>query len=86
MGRPRKKPLEGEEPQAPARRTTALTEEQVRDIAREEIASLAGLMLGRLGERGWNLRFIQQEMAEVWGEALSDFSGQSGTGNAPGKD
>ena len=44
-----------------------------REVARQEIASLAALMLQR-GAKG------------PWGEALADFSGRTDTGQEPGKE
>lgn len=50
-------------------------EEMMRRIAREEIASLAGLALRRSDEPG----------SSFWGEALSDFSGHT-KGEEPGNE
>ena len=49
-------------------------EEMMRRIAREEIASLAGLGLHR-----------DAQSSPFWGEVLADFSGHTGDGEGPGE-
>lgn len=56
-----------------------MTPEGAREIAREEIASLAGMMLRRLQDMG-PTRSIERNMAieilsELFGEVLRDFGG-----------
>lgn len=63
-------------------------EDIAREAAREEIASLSGMMLRRLQDMG-PTRSPERNMAveilsELFGEALADFSGHSGGGSAPG--
>ena len=76
---------------------TPLTEEQehaVRDIAREEIASLAALVLRRTQEaeltrdpqRNMAHDATNDTLAAIFGEALTDFGGRTGSGAAPGQD
>lgn len=64
----------------------AVTPEGAREIAREEIASLSGLMLRRLQEMGptrSNERNMAVEiLSELFGEALRDFGG---TTSEPGE-
>jgi len=68
----------------------------IRDVAREEarkeIASLCGLVLNRTSEEHFT-RSIERNTAEdvvadrlaaIFGEALSDFSGHTGSGAEPG--
>lgn len=60
-----------------------ITAEQAREIAREEIASLAGLVLRRLGGLGSQAPDIHGErvfasVRSVFGEALRDFSQTTG--------
>lgn len=62
-------------------------EASLRRIAREEIASLAGLMLRRLQDMG-PTRSPERNMAveistELWGEVLRDFGG---TDTEPGEE
>ena len=58
-----------------------MDEARMREIAREEIASLAALALRRLQEH----RSGQDEMSwdGFWGEALRDFGGSHEPGPAP---
>lgn len=75
-------------------RTTVLTGAQaaaVRQIAREEIASLAALVLRRTQDEELTRSFdrnitdtqIRGKLAEIFGEALADFSGHT-KGEEPG--
>lgn len=55
-----------------------LTEERVREIARDEIASQAGLVLRRLQDMSpwrapWRNQMVSM-MNEIYGEVLRDFS------------
>jgi hypothetical protein len=67
-------------------------EAQVREIARQEIASLAGLALRRSQEmsftrspdRNMAIEAVHEEAAKFWGEVLADFSGHTGSGETPG--
>lgn len=52
----------------------ALVERAARQIAREEIASLCGLVLGRLGELDPGV-VDRRDLAVIVGEALRDFGG-----------
>jgi hypothetical protein len=52
------------------------TETRMREIAREEIASLAALVVGR--SQG------DASLPQIFGEALADFSGHTGSGDEPG--
>lgn len=54
-----------------------------RGAAREEIASLAGLVLRRLQNVG--LEGLPGDLREIFGEALADFSGHTGSGEEPGE-
>ena len=51
----------------------------IREIAREEIASLAGMMLRRLQDEGptrsFERNFAVEIQTKLWGEALRDFGG-----------
>lgn len=63
-------------------------DEHIREIAREEIASLSGMILRRLQDMG-PTRSFERNMAveilsELFGEALADFSGQTGDSSEPG--
>ena len=57
-------------------------EEQIREIARDEVASLCGLVLRRAQEvqltrspdRNMAAEVFQQEMSEIFGEALQQFT------------
>ena len=64
-------------------------EKDVRRIAREEIASLAGMMLSRLQHeaptRSIERNLTVELLMGLWGEALSDFSGRTGGGQEPGQ-
>jgi hypothetical protein len=69
-----------------------MDEAGVREIARQEIASLCGLVLSRTSEEHFT-RSIDRNTAEdvvadrlsaIFGEALADFSGHTGSGAAPG--
>ena len=53
----------------------------MRQIVREEISSLCGLMLNRLSNSGQPGAAL---MRSAWGEALADFSGHTGEGEEPG--
>lgn len=66
-----------------AERGGGMDEEEARRIAREEIASLAGLVLSRVGDLSTGYVTTGQ-MASIFGEALSDFSGHTGLGEEPG--
>jgi hypothetical protein len=68
-----------------------MTEEEVRRIARDEIASLSGLVLRRLQddrptrsfERNMMEDVLDERLSSIFGEALADFSGHT-DGGAPG--
>lgn len=61
-------------------------------VAREQIASLAALVLRRaqeenltrLEERNIAEDVVNDKLASIFGEALSDFSGHTGSGSEPG--
>lgn len=61
-------------------------ERVAQQIARQEIASLCGLILKRLGNR--DIAFQHEEshqlLRSIFGEALADFSGHTGSGGEPG--
>jgi hypothetical protein len=67
-------------------------DESARKIAREEIASLAGLVLRRLQEPHPTRSFernaaddiVRERMMSIFAEALADFSGRTGEGDEPG--
>jgi hypothetical protein len=68
----------------------SLHEDRVREIVREEIASLAGFALGRTAsepsptrslERNVAAEVVREEAAEFWGEVLRDFGA---TASEPG--
>lgn len=65
-------------------------EDIAREIAREEVASLSGLILKRLQEEAQGFVDPTGAMVDIrllerlFGEALSDFSGHTGEGDAPG--
>ena len=67
-------------------------EDQMRKIARQEIASMAGLVLSRSDEatltrsieRNMADEAVREVLARVFGEVLSDFSGHTGSGDDPG--
>lgn len=79
--------------------TPDLTDQQIkavapgvaRRVAREEIASLAGLVLRRLQEQHPTRSFernaaddiVRERLSAIFAEALADFSGHTG-GEAPG--
>ena len=71
----------------------SVTPEGAREIAREEIASLAGLVLRRLQEEHPTRSFernmaddaVRDRMSAIFAEALADFSGHAGEGAAPGE-
>jgi hypothetical protein len=58
-----------------------MTEEEVREIVRDEIAGLAGLALrrtqdqdfSRSGERNLMVEIANRENAQFWGEVLKDY-------------
>lgn len=60
--------------------------------ARQEIASMAGLVLRRsqevqltrLEERNIANEAVREALAQIFGEVLSDFSGHTGDGSDPG--
>lgn len=64
----------------------------IREIARSEIASLAALVLRRTQESNPTRSFernaaedaVNAKLASIFGEALSDFSGHTGSGDKPG--
>ena len=66
-------------------------DDHIREIAREEIASLCGLVLRRSQEtdltrsieRNVAHDVVDDTLAEIFGEALADFSGRT-KGDAPG--
>ncbi len=60
------------------------TERLARQIAREEIASLCGLVLRRLQDimTDGNVKVFASEIASIFGEALHDFGG---TPDEPGE-
>lgn len=70
-------------PQAQIEEVVDLIERLARKIAREEIASLAGLVLSRTGEDDAHLSrsfernaaddLVRQHLAEIFGEVLKDF-------------
>lgn len=65
----------------------------IRRVVRTEIASLAGLGLRRSQDPNYSrdpdrnlaMEVVREELAVFWGEALSDFSGHTGGGQAPGE-
>ena len=67
-------------------------ETRAREIAREEIASLAGLVLRRAQEEHPTRSFernmadeaFQDRMTSIFGEVLADFSGHTDNGESPG--
>lgn len=71
----------------------SVTPEGARAIAREEIASLAGLVLRRAQEEHSTRSFernaaddvVRERLASIFGEALADFWGHTGDGEAPGE-
>ena len=63
---------------------TARTDKRAREIAREEIASLVGLVFRRLGELDPG-SVDKHDLTGIWAEALADFGGRSDDGQAPGK-
>lgn len=70
-----------------------IIEQEARRVAREEIASLAGLVLSRTSmddahlsrsiERNAADDEVRRHLAEIFGEVLADFSGHT-TGDQPG--
>ena len=70
-----------------------MTEEEVRQIVREEISSMAGLVLRRSqeenftrsGERNMAQDVVNDTLARIFGEVLSDFSGHTKEGEEPGE-
>jgi hypothetical protein len=60
-----------------------MTEEEVRTIVREEIASLAGKALRRTQDRQFSrdpernlaMEVTNEEAAQFWGEVLAEYSG-----------
>ena len=75
----------------PARAYYEVDRDYFRAIAREEIASLAGMVLARTKERNptrlneHNIAedVVMETLAAIFGEALADFSGHTG-GEEPG--
>ena len=69
--------------------------EIAREVARQEISSLAGLILSRTSmddahlsrsiERNAADDEVRRHLAEIFGEALADFSGHSSAGHSPGE-
>lgn len=60
------------------------------EAAREEIASLAGLVLRRLQnvrdeDLADDLPDYYPVFRSIWGEVLADFSGHTGSGEEPGE-
>lgn len=60
-----------------------------REVAREEVASLAGLILRRLQDvrdedLADDLPDYYPVFRSIWGEVLADFSGHTGSGEEPG--
>lgn len=65
-----------------------------REVAREEVASLAGLVLRRLqdvtpeglpNDPDPDLMVTVGDLREIFGEVLADFSGWTGSGEEPGE-
>lgn len=65
-----------------------------REVAREEVASLAGLVLRRLqdvtpeglpNDPDPDLMVTVGDLRSIFGEALADFSGHTGSGEEPGE-
>lgn len=71
--------------EAQAVRITEAIQDQIRKIAREEIASLCGLVLRRLQDGTWpgDAHLAKENLAAIFGEALADFSGHT-KGEEPG--
>lgn len=69
----------------------AIMRQIARQIVREEIASLAGLVLRRtqetrptrLGEHNIAEDVVNEKLAHIFGEALADFSGHTGSDDEP---
>lgn len=61
----------------------ALATIDAREIAREEIASLAGMFLRRLQDVEDEEHLSAADMRSLWGEALADFSSESSPGPQP---
>lgn len=58
--------------------------EVAREVAREEIASFSGMVLGRLSHMGPtrspDRNMVVETLSQLFGEALKDFSGPSAPG------
>ena len=72
----------GKEIESAADAQLEIIREVARREARKEIASLCGLIMGRLGENSYGVR--GEKLESIFGEAVSDFSGHT-KGEAPGE-